>query len=124
MPLTLSQFLFLVLTLAAVVGVVFLVMFLLQMRRTAAEASKTLAEFRELAKNLQVLEASVREKVDEAGQLLEASKRTVQSVSQAAWVMSSGAARPAAKLWPVIWPLARYLWRHWKKRREVKNDGK
>jgi Sec-independent protein translocase protein TatA len=124
MTLTLNQFLFLVLTIAAVVVVVFLVMLLVQLRRTALEAQKALSEFREAAKNLQILQESVQQRLDDVGRIIDASKKAAQTVSQAAQFVGGGGFKPAAKLWPVLVPLVGFLWRRWKSRKEEKDVGK
>jgi len=123
MSLTLNQFLFLVLVIVAVVAVVFLVLLLLQLRRTAAEAEKTLAEFRDVAKGLQALELSVKERLDDIGQVVAVSKKAVNAVSQATAFIGSRAFKPAAKLWPILLPVVQFVWRHWKSRKEEKNVG-
>jgi preprotein translocase subunit YajC len=123
MTLTLNQFLFIVLTLAAVVVVVFLVMLLIQLRRTAAQAEKTMAEFRELAQGLEVLQTSVQSKVDDLGWIIDASKKAAGVVSQAGQFLSSRALKPASKIWAVLIPVAGILFRRWKSRKEEKNVG-
>jgi Tfp pilus assembly protein PilX len=124
MPLTLNQFLFLVLVIVAVVAVVFLVMLLLQLRRTAAEAEKTLAEFRDAARGLQALELSVKERLDDVGQVVEFSKKAVNAISQATAFVGSRAVKPAAMIWPILLPIVQSIWRHRKSRKEEKNVGK
>lgn len=124
MALTLNQFLFLVLTIAAVVAVVFLIMLLLELRRTAVEAQKALADFREAARSLQILEASVQQRLDDVGRIIDASKKAAQTVSQAAQLVGSAGFKPAAKLWPVLVPIVGFLWRRWKSRKEGKDVGK
>ena len=76
MPLTLTQFLLLVITLAVVVGVTFLITLVIQLRRTLKEGEKTLAETRELAKNLQDTNQKVQAKIDDFGEMITASKKT------------------------------------------------
>ncbi len=124
MALTLNQFLFLVLTIAVVVAVVFLIMLLLQLRRTAAEAEKAMAEFRQAAHNLQVLEASVQERLDDVGRIIDASKKAAHTVSQAAQAIGAGPLKPVAKFWPLIVPMVGFLVRRWKSRKEEKDVGK
>ncbi|MCJ7611259.1 MAG: hypothetical protein MUP19_03275 [Candidatus Aminicenantes bacterium] len=123
MTLTLNQFLFIVLTLAAVVAAVFLVMLLIQLRRTAAQAEKAMAEFRELAQGLQSLQASVQSKVDDLGWIIDSSKKAAGILSQAGQFLSSRAFKPASKIWPVLIPVAGFLFRRWKSRKEEKNVG-
>jgi uncharacterized membrane protein (DUF106 family) len=122
MALTLNQFLFLILTIGAVVVVVFLVLLLLQLRRTAAEAEKALAELRQAADNLKHIEASVQERLDDVGRLIDVGKKAAHGVSQAAQVFGSGAFKPISKIWPVIVPIVGYLVRRWKSRKEEKED--
>jgi len=124
MTLTLNQFLFLILTLAAVVAVVFIVMLLIQLRRTALEAQKAMAEFHELARGLQTLQSSIQERVDDLGRIVDASKKAAGFVSQAGQFLSGGALKPASKIWPVLIPIAGFLFRRWKSRKEEKNVGK
>jgi len=123
MSLTLNQFLLLVLTIAAVIAIVFLVMLLLQLRRTAAEAQKALAEFREAARGFQALELTVKERLDDVGQVVDASKKTMQAVSHAAQFLTPPTAGPVTKFWPVLVPVAQFIWRRWKSRKEGKNVG-
>ncbi|MFQ6037580.1 MAG: DUF948 domain-containing protein [Candidatus Aminicenantales bacterium] len=123
MPLTLNQFLLLVLTLVAVVAVTFLAAFLAQLRRTAREAEKTLAEIRDLAAHLKETSLSVQAKLDDAGEVIEASKKTMVSLSEIAWFVASKIVRPSSRLWPLVFPLTRLIWRQWKKHKEGKNGG-
>ncbi len=122
MTLTLNQLLFIILTFAAVVAVVFLVMFLIQLRRAAAEGVKTLAEMRKLIENLNELEKVVREKLDDMGQIMEASKKTVRNLSEASVFLTMRVLNPATRYWPVIYPLFKFFWKRWRKRKENKNE--
>ncbi len=122
MTLTLNQLLFVILTFAAVVAVVFLVMFLVQLRRAAAEGVKTLAEMRKLIENLSELEKVTREKLDDVGQIIESSKTTVRNLSEASVFLTTRVLNPATRYWPVIYPLFKFLWKRWKKRKEKKNE--
>ncbi len=110
MPLTLNQFLFLVLTFAAVVAVTFLVIFLVQLRRTAAEGERTLSEIRKLAENLNELSGAVKDKIENLGQIMEASV-----------FLTARLLKPASKYWPFVYPLVRFLWKQRQKRKEKKN---
>jgi CHASE1-domain containing sensor protein len=123
MVLTLNQLLFIILTFAAVVAVVFLVMLLVQLRRAAVEAEKTLAEARKLAENLNELEKSVKGRVDDLGQIMEASKKTILQVSEASFFLTRRLFGPTTRYWPLIFPLARFVWKRLRKRRkERKNE--
>jgi predicted PurR-regulated permease PerM len=121
MPLTLTQFLLLVITLAVVVGVTFLVTLMIQLRRTLKEGEKTLAEIRELAKNLQDTNQKVQTKIDDFGEMITASKKTVIGLSEITWFLTTKIIRPSSKYWPLLFPLLRFGWRRLKKRKEDKN---
>lgn len=123
MPLTLNQFLFLVLTMAAVVAVTFLALFLNQLRKTARQGEKTLAEVRELAQELRVLEQKVNARVDDVGEIMESSKKVVAGVSEVLLFATTRIIRPASRYWPVLYPLLQLGWRHYKKRKERKDVG-
>ena len=121
MPLTLTQFLLLVITLAVVVGVTFLITLVIQLRRTLKEGEKTLAETRELAKNLQDTNQKVQAKIDDFGEMITASKKTVIGLSEITWFLTTKILRPSSKYWPLLFPLLRFGWRRLKKRKEDKN---
>lgn len=121
MLLTLNQVLLLVLTIAAVVGITVLVLFLLQLRKTAKEGEKTLVEFQTLARNLNMLSEKVSAKVDDLGELVDATRKTAVSMSEAAWFVTSKIIRPSSRIWPVLFPLVRVGWRRLKKKKEDKN---
>lgn len=121
MTLTLNQLLFIILTFAAVVAIVFLVMFLAQLRRTAAEGEKTLAGARKLIENLNELEKVVKERIEDVGQIMEASKKTVHNLSEASLFLAARILRPTTRYWPVIYPLFMFFWKRFRKRKEKKN---
>jgi len=121
MAITLNQLLFIILTLAAVVAVIFLVRFLVQLRRAAIEGEKTLAETRKLIENLNELEKVVKEKIEDLGQIMEASKKTVLNLSEASVFLTTRILRPATRYWPLIYPLVTFLWKRFRKRKEKKN---
>jgi hypothetical protein len=123
MPLTLNQALFLIVAFAFVIAVVFFVRLFVQLRRTAAEGEKTLAEFRELAKNLNELDLLIKARVEDLGQTLDASKKAAVNLSEAALLITSKILRPSSKFFPVLLPIVRFVWRQLKKRKE-KLDGK
>lgn len=121
MTLTLNQFLFLVLTFAVVVVAIFLVLFLTQIRRTAAEGEKTLHELRTLAKNLNELNGVIKDKLEDVGEIMEASKRTFIHLSEASFFLTTRLLKPTSKYWPFIFPLIQYFLRKRRKRKEEKN---
>lgn len=121
MSLTLSQFLFLVLTIAAVVAVTFLVLFLSQLRKTAKEGEKTLREMRTLADNLNTLSQNVNQKVDGLGDVVESTRKAAVGLSDATMYFSQRMMRPASRYWPFVIPAIRLVWRQLRKRKEKKN---
>lgn len=122
MPLTLTQALLIVLTIAAVVAVVFLVRLFIQLRRTAAEGEKALAEFRTLAKHLVDLDLAVKARVEELGETLQASKQAAVQLSQASLLVTTKVLNPSAsKFLPFVLPVVRFLWQQARKRKEKRN---
>jgi len=121
MTLTLNQFLFLVITLAIVVAVTYLVLFLKQLRNTAREGEKTLVEINSLVRSLQDTSEKINTRVDDVGGVLEASKKTAANLAEMAAMITVRIIRPSAKYWPVIYTLTRLGWRLLKKRKEEKN---
>jgi len=124
MPLTLNQFLFLVLTILAVILVTFFVVFIVQLRRTAREGEKTLAEIRELVKNLKLTDHMVKKRIDELGDMMQASRKTVVNLSEATWILTKKILQPSSKYWPILLPVLRFGWRRLKRRRKEANHGK
>ena len=121
MPLTLNQFLLLVITIAAVIAVTFLVILFIQLRKTAREAEMTLIEIRTLVDNLKETSLRIQTKIDDVSEFVEASKKTAISISEIAWFLTTKILRPSSKYWPFLFPLIRMSWRHFKKRKEEKN---
>ncbi|MBN2408836.1 MAG: hypothetical protein JXE07_03790 [Candidatus Aminicenantes bacterium] len=122
MPLTLNQFLLLVLTLTAVVVAVFLIRFLTQLRSAAAEGEKTMAEVRKLVANLSELDGVIKERVAELGELMEASRRTASHMADASFLLTTRVLNPGSRYWRLLFPIAAFMWRKFKKRKENK-DG-
>jgi biopolymer transport protein ExbB/TolQ len=118
MLLTLNQTLFLVLSIAVVVAIVFLIFFLVQIRRTAREGERALVEIRELAEGLRGIEQKVNARMDDVGKILESSKKTVAGLSEATLFLTTKVVRPASKYWPILFPLIRLGWQQLKKRKE------
>jgi len=121
MSLTLNQFLFLILTFAAVMAVSFLVMFLSQLRKTTKEAERTLVDVRALVNNLNATSQQINDKIENLGEVVEASKKAAVTLSEASMLLSTRIFRPASKYWPILFPLIRTGLRLLKKKKEVKN---
>ncbi|MGB8960024.1 MAG: DUF948 domain-containing protein [Candidatus Aminicenantales bacterium] len=122
MTLTLNQVLGIILTVAAVVAVTFLVLFLNQLRRTAREGEKTLVKAQEAMDGLQVIEAKINSSLDNVGEVLAVSKKAVSGLSEVTFFLTSKIIRPSAKYWPFLFPLVRLGLQQMKKRKE-KKDG-
>lgn len=121
MQLTLNQFLLLVAVLAAVVAATAFVILSIRLRLTAREGEKTLAEIRSLIQHLQETTLRAQEKMDDVNQTLSAVKKTASQFSEIGWLLTTRIIRPSARYWPVLYPLLRLGWRHWKKRKENKH---
>lgn len=120
--LTLNQVLGIILTVAAVVAVTFLALFLNQLRRTAREGEKTLAKAQEMMDGLKEIEAKVNASLDNVGEVLAMSKKAVTGLSEITFYLTSKVIRPSAKYWPFLFPLLRFGLQQMKKRKE-KKDG-
>ncbi len=122
MTLTLNQVLGIVLTVAAVVAVTFLVMFLNQLRRTAREGEKTLVKAQETMDGLQVIEAKINASLDNVGEVLATSKRAVAGLTGVTHFLASSVIRPSVRFWPLLFPLLSFGLQKMKKKRRNK-DG-
>jgi uncharacterized protein YoxC len=122
MTLTLNQVLGIILTVAAVVAVTFLALFLNQLRRTAREGEKTLAKAQEMMEGLKEIEAKVNASLDNVGEVLATSKKAVTGLSEIMFFLTSKVIRPSARYWPFLFPLLRLGLQQMKKRKE-KKDG-
>jgi len=121
MLLTLNQVLAIILTAAAVVVATLLVLFLIQLRRTAREGERTLAKAQELMDGMKVLEAKIDDSLEDLGQVLQTSKKAVTRLSEAAFFLSTRIIRPSAKYWPLLFPLIRLGWQQMKRRKEKRH---
>ncbi len=121
MPLTLTQFLLLVLTFSAVVAVAFFVVFLAQLKRTAKQGEEILIEIKELVKNLNETTKKVHSKIDDLGEILHATKKITSNLAEAIWYISTKMIKPSSHLWPFLLPVIKFSWRHLKKKKEDKN---
>lgn len=122
MTLTLNQVLGIILTVAAVVAVIFLVMFLNQLRKTAREGEKTLVKAQETMDGLNVIEAKINASLDNVGEVLATSKRAVAGLTGVTHFLTSSVIRPSARFWPLLVPLLSFGLRKMKKKRRNK-DG-
>jgi len=121
MPLTLNQVLFLTLTIAGVVVAVYLIRLFAQLRRTAAEGEKALADFGELARQLQELDLVVKHQVEELGLTLAASKKAAVHIAEASALITTKFIRPSSKFLPLILPVAQFVWRQIGKRKKERD---
>jgi len=111
----------LVITIAIVVAVTYLVLFLKQFRNTAREGEKTLVEINSLVRSLQETSGRINTRIDDLGGVIEASKQTAVNISEMAALLTVRIIRPSARYWPILYPLFRLGWRLLKKRKEEKN---
>jgi predicted PurR-regulated permease PerM len=118
MHLTLNQTLFLVLTIVAVVVAVFLVRVLIQLRRTAQEGERTLAEIGNLAGSLMELERNLNARMDDIGDFLASTKKVAAGLTQAGLFLTTKVVNPASRFLPVLFPLLLMGWRKLKKKKE------
>lgn len=121
MPLTLNQFLLLVITIAVVVAVTFLITLIAQLRKTARGGEETLNQIRTLVSNLNETSQKVNTKIDDLDDILEATKKTAVSLSEIAWFVTTKIIKPSSNFWPLLYPFIRLGWRQMKKRKEKKN---
>jgi hypothetical protein len=121
MSLTLNQFLFLVLTIAAVVTVTYLVMLLIQLKKTAKEGERTLFEINALVKRLQDTSEKINVKMDDVDEIVTATKKTAIGLAEVSTFMVTRIIRPSSRYWPFLFPLMRLGLRVFKKKKEAKN---
>ncbi len=124
LTLTLNQVLFLILTVAFVIIAVFLVRFLIQLRRTAIEGQKTLERAQVLMSGMEEIEAKLNASLDEIGQIVQTTKKAATGVSEVARFVGTNVIRPSAKYWPIIFPLVSLAWRQINRKRKEKKDGR
>ena len=122
MPLTLNQFLFLVITIAIVVIATYLVIFLAQLRKTVKEGQDALAEAKKLMRSVNETSQKVNSKIDDITPVVEASKRIATSISEIAWFLAAKVLKPSSKYWPIVFPILRFGWRQVKKQKKRKED--
>ncbi|HEX2694203.1 MAG TPA: hypothetical protein VHP61_00500 [Acidobacteriota bacterium] len=113
-----NQTLFLVLTIATVVVAVYLVLVLIQLRRTAREGERTLAEIGELAGSLKELERKLNARMDDVGDLVASTKKMAAGLAQASLFLTTKVVHPASRFLPVLFPLLLMGLRGMKKKKE------
>lgn len=121
MPLTLNQFLFLVITIVVVATGTSLIILIFQLRKTANKSEEALADLRELLQNLSETSRTVNAKLEDVDDIVKATKKTARSLSEIAFFLTAKMIRPASKFWPFLYPALRIGWRQIKKRKEDKN---
>lgn len=107
-----------VLTASAIVAVVFLVRLFIQLRTTAGEAEKTMVEVRVLARHLSELDLEVKARVEEMGDTLRVSRKAAVGLSEATMQVASKLLPAPAKFLPFVLPLAGFVVRQMKFRKE------
>ncbi len=121
MSLTLNQFLLLVITIAVVVVVTYLVMLMIQLKKTAKEGERTLIEINALVKRLQITSEKIDTKLDDMGEIVQATKKTAVGLAEVSTFLVYRIIRPASRYWPFLFPLVRLGLRHLKRKKEAKN---
>jgi hypothetical protein len=121
MSLTLNQFLFLVITIAMVVAITYLVILIIQLKKTAKEGERTLFEINALVKRLQDTSEKINGKMDDVDEIVKATKKTAIGFAEASTFMVAKIIRPSSRYWPFLFPLMRLGWRVLKKKKEAKN---
>jgi hypothetical protein len=121
MSLTLNQFLFLVITIAVVVAVTYLVMLMIQLKKTAREGERALFEINVLVKRLQDTSEKIDDRMDDAGEIVQATKKTALGLAEVSTFIVYRMIRPASRYWPFLFPLLRLGLRQFKKKKEAKN---
>ena len=122
MALTLNQFLLLVLTIAAVVTVTFLLFLFAQLRKTAKEGEKTIAEIQGLTQNLNKTTIMAQGKIDDLDDILKSAKKATTDLSKTTKFLTKNILRPSSKYWPFLVPLINLGWRQLRKRKKRKED--
>ena len=112
---------FLVITIAMVVAVTYLVMLIIQLKKTAKEGERTLFEINALAKRLQDTSEKINGKMDDVDEIVKATKKTAIGFAEASTFMVTKIIRPSSRYWPFLFPLMRLGWRVLKKKKEAKN---
>ncbi len=115
MPLTLNQFLFLVITIAIVIIATYLVIFLAQLRKTVKEGQDTLSEAKKLMRSVNETSQKVNSKIDDMTPMVDVLKKM-------ALFLAAKGLKPSSKYWPLVFPILRSGLRYIKKQKKQKED--
>ncbi len=121
MSLTINKLLSLVITIAVLVAVTYLVMLLIQLKKTAKEGERTLFEINALVKRLQDTSEKINGKLNDVDEIVSATKKTAIGLAEASTFMVAKIIRPSSRYWPFLFPLMRLGLRVFKKKKEAKN---
>jgi len=121
MSLTLNQFLFLVITIAVVVAVTYLVMLMVQLKKTAKEGERTLFEINALVRRLQDTSEKLNSRIEDVDEIVQATKKTAIGFAEVSTFMATRIIRPSSRYWLFLFPLMRLGLRIMKKKKEAKN---
>lgn len=121
MLLTLNQVLFIILTFLAVALVVYLVLFLNQLRRTVREGEKTLIKAQEVLEGFKEIEVKLNSNLNDIGEIVSQTRKVATGISEASLFLTTKVLRPTSKYWPLLIPLLRFGWQLMKKRKEKRN---
>ena len=123
MTLTLSQVLSIILTFLAVAATTILILFLNQLRKTAREAERTLTKAQQMMDDLKVIEAKIHRSLDDAGQVLQTTRKAAAGAAEVATFVSWRLLRPSMRYLPLAFPLIRLGLRQLKKKKKEDKRG-
>jgi hypothetical protein len=124
MSLTLNQFLFLVITIAVVVAATYLVMLMIQLKKTAKVGETTLIELNALVKRLQDTSERINGRLDDVDDIVKATKKTAIGFAEASTFLIIKILRPSSRYWPFLFPLVRLGLRLMKKKKKEAKNGR
>jgi len=124
MSLTLNQFLFLVITIAVVVAATYLVMLMIQLKKTAKVGETTLIELSALVKRLQNTSERINGRLDDVDDIVKATKKTAIGFAEASTFLVIKILRPTSRYWPFLFPLVRLGLRLMKKKKKEAKNGR
>ncbi|MGD9344349.1 MAG: hypothetical protein PVH84_00695 [Candidatus Aminicenantes bacterium] len=124
MSLTLNQFLFLVITIAVVVVATYLVMLMIQLKKTAKEGETSLIELNALVKRLQDTTEKLNGRMDDVDDIVKATKKTAMGFAEASTFVVAKIIRPTSRYWPFLFPLMRLGLRLMKRKKKEAKNGR